>query len=119
MALIVVVVGAGVAHVLHRAGYPELAQCVFRRVTGVPCAACGGTRAFLALTTGDFSGAFVFNPMLATLMITSPLMVAMFVQRDPWIWRTRNRIRLVTVAILVCVAANWVYVLRFGPDAVM
>lgn len=119
VALIAVIVGAGIANVVHRAGGPELAQCLFRRITGIPCAACGGTRAFRSLATADFSGAFVFNPMLTVLMLASPLMLVMLVQGDPWIWRTRRRIRWVTIAIVVCVAANWAYVLRLGPDAVV
>ena len=47
---------------------PALARllpgCVFHALTGVPCPACGSTRAVLALLTGDLRAAFAFNPLV-------------------------------------------------------
>jgi len=37
--------------------------CVFHRVTGLPCALCGGTRAARALLQGDVSRAWKLNPL--------------------------------------------------------
>lgn len=37
--------------------------CVFHRVTGLPCALCGGTRAARALLQGDVPRAWKLNPL--------------------------------------------------------
>ena len=50
-------------------GLPVL--CVFRLSTGLPCAGCGMTRAFLALTRGHLHAALDFN-------LISPLAFAWF-----------------------------------------
>lgn len=39
--------------------------CVFRTLTGVPCATCGGTRALLALARLDVPAALASNPLVA------------------------------------------------------
>jgi hypothetical protein len=36
--------------------------CPFKALTGIPCPGCGMTRAILAVTKGDFHGAFSYNP---------------------------------------------------------
>lgn len=42
----------------------ELPGCIFLNVTGIPCPACGGTRAFLALLNGNIWLSFLFNPVV-------------------------------------------------------
>lgn len=36
--------------------------CLFRRLTDVPCLACGGTRCVRSLTQGEFLAALAYNP---------------------------------------------------------
>ncbi len=36
--------------------------CLFRRLTDVPCLACGGTRCVRALTQGEILAALAYNP---------------------------------------------------------
>lgn len=38
--------------------------CAFREWTGVPCPACGATRAFSSLVHGDLAGVLSSNPLL-------------------------------------------------------
>lgn len=38
--------------------------CVFRRVTGLSCPGCGGTRALLAFLRGDWAAAWQYNMLL-------------------------------------------------------
>ena len=38
--------------------------CGFRRLTDLPCLACGGTRSARALLSGDFLAALAFNPLV-------------------------------------------------------
>jgi len=37
--------------------------CLFKRLTGIPCPACGSTRATVFLLHADFRGAFYMNPI--------------------------------------------------------
>ena len=37
--------------------------CTFKKVTGIPCVACRGTRSFRALAKGEIVEAVKFNPL--------------------------------------------------------
>ena len=39
--------------------------CLFRRLTELPCLACGGTRCVRSLTQGDVLAALAYNPAVA------------------------------------------------------
>lgn len=41
-----------------------LIHCPFKYLTGLDCPGCGSQRAIHALLHGDFSKAFIFNPLL-------------------------------------------------------
>lgn len=44
--------------------------CLFRRLTDLPCLACGGTRCVRALTQGEFLAALAYNPaVFATVVL--------------------------------------------------
>ncbi len=42
--------------------YGEMTACAIRRMCGLPCPGCGGTRAFYYLFQGDFIKSFCLNP---------------------------------------------------------
>lgn len=46
-------------------------DCMFKRLTGIPCPTCGSTRAVLYLSHGDIATAFFMNPITALLVITA------------------------------------------------
>ena len=46
-----------------------LPPCALHALTGVPCFACGSTRAALALAHGDPIGALALNPLAAMAMV--------------------------------------------------
>ncbi|HAZ65992.1 MAG TPA: hypothetical protein DCY41_04455 [Opitutae bacterium] len=43
--------------------------CLFRKLTGVPCLACGGTRCVRSLASFDLLSAFAFSPLVALLAL--------------------------------------------------
>ncbi len=42
--------------------------CPIKKLTGIPCPACGSTRAVLALLRGDFKAYLSFNPFAVPLL---------------------------------------------------
>ena len=40
-----------------------LPACTFKKLTGLPCALCGGTRSAQAFLHGDFAAALYLNPL--------------------------------------------------------
>ena len=47
--------------------------CLFKKLIGIPCPACGMTRAYTAIFKGDFAAAFYYNPAWWTV----PLAIAL------------------------------------------
>jgi len=66
---------------LHAAGVTPpawLCVCPLRAATGIPCPACGGMHALLALSGGNIGAAIAWNPLVAgaaMAAVASPLMV--------------------------------------------
>mgnify|MGYP002633433555 CR=1 FL=1 len=54
--------------------------CLFRLVSGIPCAGCGMTRAFVAIGHGQVDAAMVYNPLSPAtwLWMTAWWLVAVF-----------------------------------------
>lgn len=70
----------------------QLPQCLFMRVTGLPCLGCGGTRCARNLVHLDFGQAFLFHPgffFLVTLAALWTLYSGVF-----WLRRDKRRLRL-------------------------
>ncbi len=63
-----VIFGTIVAHFLPMLPY-QLPLCLFRLMTGYPCAGCGMTRAFEAAAHGHFKEAFEWHPIGLALFI--------------------------------------------------
>lgn len=89
-------------------------SCTLRRATGLPCATCGGTRAALRLLHGDLLGALQLNPLATLISVGVPawLILAWIRRGTPLIRWTRARWLWATLALVVVVAANWIYVAR-------
>ena len=117
LAIALCVLGAlGVSYVAHndpeegRALFPS---CVFREVTGLHCAGCGGTRAVHALTRFDLGTAFRKNPLL--ILLLPFLAVGIAVEAVAWVWgegyrgpRIRMPGRLIWV-LPVLIVGFWVF----------
>ena len=98
-----------------------LPGCVFKAITGVPCVACGGTRAAVALAHGQPLHALGWNPLVAAgllgLVVYLPyawlvVIGAMRPLRTGWltppmpVW-----LRWTTLTALL---ANWLYLTVAG-----
>lgn len=92
--------------------------CLFRRVTDLPCATCGGTRATLALLTGRILEAVRLNPLVMLGWIAVP-------SGGAWLMLRRRRgapplapslERRLWIAAGILLALNWAYLLIARPN---
>jgi hypothetical protein len=86
--------------------------CHFKRITGVPCPCCGGSRGVLRLIAGDLPGALAMNPLL---VLTGTVLVAVAAirlvggRRAVWSLSVRGR-RVAWAIAAAALLLNWVYV---------
>ena len=109
---LVMVWGAGVAvatFVFPAAG----PLCVFRRLTGLPCPACGGSRGVRELVEGHWARGWLHNPLLFTLLAVAAvwLLVRLASGRQLW-WSPSPRARAFAWIVAgAALAANWIFLI--------
>ena len=89
--------------------------CALRKLTGIPCPACGSTRSLLAWTHLDPVAAFLFNPLffLACAGVAVWAMAWLYERTSARpvlvMWRSSAQ-RLPVLRIILSLAAiNWIY----------
>ena len=98
-----------------------LPACNFKRLTGLPCPLCGGTRAMRSLADLDFGTAFHFNPLVVLAAFAILVWFAFWsldrFRERPVLPRIKSRLRRWPVWWIVggLVLANWVYLIRALP----
>lgn len=100
-----------------RLGFPTL-RCPFLAVTGYPCLTCGATRSAIAVLHGNFSTAWLWNPLALVALCGVGLFdvyaAIVLITRGPrlrlvdWTRREKNAVRIAFVALI---AVNWIYLL--------
>jgi hypothetical protein len=91
-----------------------LPACSLKRMTGIPCAFCGGTRCLQAIGHFHFAEAFWLNPLVTVAALAAmPIALISFVLPQ-WLDRMVRRIPLIPVA-LTLFALNWIFVIKFLP----
>lgn len=87
--------------------------CPFRALTGIPCATCGMTRAFVRLAHGDLPGALSASPLGALAAGACWLFAAAAALRLalglPWPEIRPRLARKLAVAGLLALLANWAF----------
>lgn len=90
--------------------------CFLREFTGIPCPGCGGTRALLKLSKGDFIGAVALNPLAVLAAGGAGILGAYCAGVLISYWkplRTRGLGRRGRAALValggILLLANWVY----------
>src|SRR5512137_1544785 len=64
-------------------------ECPFRLATGLPCATCGMTHAFVALARGDLAGAWASLPQRAWRALAMATLSAAALNWAWMLWRAR------------------------------
>lgn len=81
--------------------------CPFRRVTGIPCPACGTSRAVLSLLQGNISLSLYYHPLAVPLLLA--VWAGLHQKKIPFL-----KHRAVTAFLFVTAGAVLlVYILRF------
>jgi hypothetical protein len=93
--------------------------CYFKALSGWPCLTCGATRALGRLFHLDVAGALVMNPlatvgMLALLPWAAADLALMPAGRVLSVELAPAAARVARLAVVLAVAANWVYLLWVG-----
>jgi hypothetical protein len=97
--------------------------CVFHELTGWPCLTCGATRCAIAFLRGNFSAAWMWNPLaflaLGAVTLFDLYALIVLVCRAPRLrivaltQRARNFARLAVIAAL---GLNWIFLLSHWRD---
>jgi len=90
--------------------------CPLHVVTGVPCPACGGTRAAMALFRGAPGEAFALNPLVTVAL---PIGLIAIIARLVWqrriAWEATSwERRALIVFLVIAVAANEAWLISAG-----
>lgn len=122
VAAIVVLWGGSVLaiEVFRPRGVDAPITCTMRRVTGVPCATCGSTRAALALTRGDAVSALRYNPFVTIggVALAGVGVLRIGVGRRVELGLGRGGRRVAWCLVGVAFAANWAYVIAYHRGAI-
>jgi hypothetical protein len=90
-------------------------ECPFRAITGLPCASCGMTHAFVALAHGDALGAWAASPLGALLAggawAYALLDLVRVAAGVPWPRLSQRAWRAMAVGVVGAAALNWAWML--------
>jgi hypothetical protein len=99
------------AYLADRARGGRTVLCLFKRVTGEPCPACGGTRAVAALVSGDARGAVAMNPLVAVGSVLFAAWLAGRLLLGRGVVLERGERRAAWVLGLLALGANWAWLI--------
>jgi len=90
--------------------------CPWRALLDLECPMCGTTRALQAIGRGDFCAAIALNPLavllaIAAVVVSIDELFGLILRRRLSLALGRREGRVLLVAFLAAVAANWAYVL--------
>jgi len=97
----------------------EIAACLFRHVTGVPCPSCGSTRSVLYFFNGEFFSSLYSNPLgliVAAIMLLAPFWIAfdLVSKRDSLFRFYKNTEKVfqkswVAIPAILLIIGNWIW----------
>lgn len=89
----------------------DLTPCLLKQTTGLPCPLCGGTRASMAMLSGDPSTALAMNPGVAVAL---PVFAVWLILRVGFGISLRLSLPkpVVPPLVVLIVLANWAFTIQ-------
>ena len=89
--------------------------CLIKRLTGYPCPTCGSTRGVMSLLHGHIIRAWLYNPLLFSVLglFVALTAVRVFFARGIKVNLTKKERIFIWILIIVLFFANWAYVIYF------
>jgi hypothetical protein len=96
-----------------------LPQCIFHRLTDVPCLTCGATRSLVALSQFDIASSFLLNPMLLLLVVgvvafSLVSLYSLISKKGIAVKLNQGQKRALRIGIIGLFITNWVYLVAAG-----
>jgi hypothetical protein len=106
--------GGTVVWLSARMGRP-ICTCLFKRLTGFPCPTCGFTRGALCLLHGRIGQAWLYNPLLFSVLglFFGTTAVRIFFARRVRIHLTPTERRIAWLLAIALLAVNWAYIILY------
>ena len=84
--------------------------CPIRLITGIPCPACGITRAYISFFQGDFALAFSYHPLFFLLPAVLLCVISLLLtEKKP---NCKARLPLIIFSVLIILIFAAVYIIR-------
>ena len=97
----------------------EIGFCVFKKVTGLPCPSCGGTRAVLLLLQGKLIQSILLNPigcLILIYLLVAPIWLLVdffykkksleiFYKKVEFVFKKK----LVMLGLITLIIINWIW----------
>jgi hypothetical protein len=107
----------GAVAVIHGAAYFEIAlpSCMLRKLTGIPCPFCGGTRALTACVHWEWGKAIQFNPLIVVGVVGAcgwfGIWLAGWCFKRSWAMDLQQRIQRTSYLpfVFMTIFLNWCY----------
>lgn len=76
-------------------------SCLFRRITGLYCPGCGGTRSFFAMLHGHLLRSFLYHPMICYAIVSAMCGILLYFTKKTASARIISTILLGAVIVLL------------------
>ena len=100
--------------------FKEHVFCIFKRITGLPCPACGSLRASFALYKGDFLQSVLINPfaLITNMFIVFSMFWMLYDiirNKETFIFSLKKKWNKKSMMILgIVVVSNWIWNISKG-----
>jgi hypothetical protein len=93
----------------------QVQLCLIKRLTGYPCPTCGFTRGGLSLLHGHIIRAWLYNPLLFSVLslFVAVTGIRVFFARGIKISLTKNERIFFWILMIVLFFTNWAYVIYY------
>lgn len=93
-----------------------LPECVFHRVTGVPCLTCGATRSIVALSQFDLISSLALNPLTPifaiALVVFSSISLSGYIFKKSLVLKFSEREKkLLRIGAVALIVVNWLFLI--------